>query len=313
MEPYTEEIGRHSIWEFRLTRRALSGSDAAMASRPDPIELADDLQVVEREASAGSGTTGSWSRADLATAMVAEPTTTWRSIPGRVTFPWPQVEDPARGGARVVVKRFDRDRGWLGRLGRDPARVEYEALDALTRMGLPVPPPVLHARSQRLGRSMVLMGEVPHQRSLRQAIAADPDPVGRARREALRLAELAARLHGGGWYHRDLYLQHVVEREGDGELVLLDLGRARRERRPRERWFHKDLSALHLSGGEGYREALLGELLPEYFRLRGLSAADLPAWEQAIRRRSARVLARTPRHVDSGTREGVDGGGAPTD
>lgn len=311
MEPYTEEIERHSIWEFRLTSRALSGSDAAMPPRPDPIQLASDLQVVEREAGSDSRSAGRWSRAELASAMGAEPETTWRAIPGRVTFPWPQGAQPSPPGGRVVVKRFDRVRSWLGRLGPDPARAEYDALMALFSLGLPVPEPILHARSPRLERSMVLMGEVPHRRSLRQAIAADPDPVHRARAEALRLAELAARLHGAGWYHRDLYLQHVVEREGDGELVLLDLGRARRERRPRARWFQKDLSALHLSGGEEYREALLGELLPEYFRLRALSPAALPAWERAIRRRSARVLARLPRHVDEGTREGAEGDGAP--
>ncbi len=306
MEPYTSEIERHSIWEFRLTGCALSGSDEAMASRPDPIPLTDDLQVVEWEASLGSHSAGRWTRAELASAMGAEPTTTWRSIPGRVTFPWPQAPTPSPSSARVVIKRFDRAQGWLGRRSPDPARAEYEALVALCGLGIPVPQPILHARSPRLGRSMVLMEEVPHRRSLRQAIAADADPVHRARAEALRLAELAARLHGAGWYHRDLYLQHLVEREGDGELVLLDLGRARWGRRPRARWFQKDLSALHLSGAEDYREALLGELLPEYFRLRGLSSAALPAWERAIRRRSARVLARHPRHVDTGTREGAD-------
>lgn len=311
MEPYTEEIERHSIWEFRLTSCALTGSDAAMAPRPDPIPLAADLQVVDWEASAGSGSTGRWSREQLASAMGAEPSTTWRSVPGRVTFPWPQGAEPPRPGGRVVVKRFDRERGWLGHPRTDPARTEHEALVALREVGIPVPTPILHAHSPRLGRSMVLMGEVPHRRSLRQAIAADPDPLHRARAEALRLAELAARLHGAGWYHRDLYLQHVVEREGDGELVLLDLGRARWGRRPRSRWFQKDLSALHLSGGEEYREALLGELLPEYFRLRALSPRALPAWERAIRRRSARVLARLPRHVDTGTREGAEGGRAP--
>ncbi|MGB0332501.1 MAG: hypothetical protein ACPGPE_11870, partial [Planctomycetota bacterium] len=162
-----------------------------MTARLDPIQLAGDLQVVEREEGSDSRWAGRWSRLELASAMGAEPETTWRAIPGRVTFPWPQGAQASPPGGRVVVKRFDRERGWLGRPRPDPARAEYDALVALRELGLPVPEPILHAHSPRLERSMVLMGEVPHRRSLRQAIAAEADPMARARAEARRLAELA--------------------------------------------------------------------------------------------------------------------------
>ncbi len=281
------------------------------------MHLASGLRVVDAGGDLDPGaaaTAAGWSRAELVAIMRAAPAETWRSVPGRVTFPWPQGAPTSPDALGVVVKRFDRGSGWLSRLAADPAGCEFRALEGLQGLGIPVPEPILHAWSPELGRSMVLMAEVPHRRSLRQAIAAAPDPVAKAKAEALQLAELAARLHGAGWYHRDLYLQHVVEHGGDGSLVLLDLGRARCERRPRARWFQKDLSALYLSGGEEYREALLGVLLPEYFRRRGLPVADLAGWEQAIRRRSARVWARTPRHVDPGTREGAADprGGGPT-
>ena len=275
-----------------------------MAPRPDPVHLASDLRVADAGGDLDPPAAGGWSRAELVSILGAEPAETWRSVPGRVTFPWPQGVAAASSVSRVVVKRFDRGTGWRSRLAKDPAQCEFRALHGLRGLGIPVPAPVLHAWSPALGRSIVIMGEVPHRRSLRQAIAADPDPVARAKAEALQLAELAARLHGAGWYHRDLYLQHVVEHEDDGSLVLLDLGRARWERSPRVRWFQKDLSALHVSGGVEYREALLEALLGEYFRLRRLPDADLAGWKRAIRRRSARVLARRPRHVDPGTREG---------
>lgn len=303
MEPYTEEIERPSIWEFRLTSHALSGSDARMASRPDSDRLAADLRVVGQDGAPAAGAVGGWSREGILEALLAEPTDTWRTIPGRVTFPWRQGDaDP--GGRGSVIKRFDTARGLRGRWAADPARREFEALRRLRDLGLPVPEPVLHAQSVSLGRSMLIMDEVRHTRSLRQAIAADDDPLARAHAEGVRLAALVGELHGSGWYHRDLYLQHVVEREGDGALVLLDLGRARHQRQPRPRWFHKDLAALHVSAGAAYRDALLGALLPEYFRARQLPVADLAAWERAILRRSARVGARIPRHGDPGTREG---------
>ena len=276
-----------------------------MASPSDPAKLVSDLLVVDAGGASASGSAGGWSRAAVVAAMEAAPAETWRCIPGRVTFPWPQRAGASPVGSRHVVKRFEVPRGPRAWLAGDPAQREFEALRDLRVLGLPVPEPILRARSRALGRSMVVMAEVPHRQSLRQAIAADRDPLARARAEAPRLAELAARLHGAGWYHRDLYLQHVVEREGDGGLVLLDLGRARQQRRPRARWFRKDLAALFLSGAPEYREVLLGALLPEYFRLRDLPIRELPRWERAIRARSARALARTPRHVDPGTREGA--------
>ena len=75
-------------------------------------------------------------------------------------------------------------------------------------------------------------------------------------------------------------------------------------RHVRARWFQKDLAAIHVSAGEGYRDALLEALLPEYLRLRGLPPEALGPWDRAVRRRSARMAARVPRVTDPETREG---------
>ena len=122
MEPYTQEIEQPSIWEFRLTGHAPSGSDGYMAPRPDPDRLAADLQVVDQNGATATGSVGAWSRAEIAEALALDPTRTWRTISGRVTFPWPQGEaDP--GGRGSVIKRFDAARGLRGRWAAASARI----------------------------------------------------------------------------------------------------------------------------------------------------------------------------------------------
>jgi len=183
VEPYTEEIEPHSIWEFRWTGRDLCGFDATAGSRPDLIQLAGDLRVVEREApsrpSPGRGRAG-LHRCGL-----------HRCGPSR-RGPGVRSRDgsPARGprgrtlrgpGPRFLAQRPDRVRGWTGDGRRTPPR--------------------RRARPSGLSRPWA-------SRSPRRA----SPPV--ARGEALPLAELAARLHSARWDLRDLHLQHVVERQG---------------------------------------------------------------------------------------------------
>jgi len=106
------------------------------------------------------------------------------------------------------------------------------------------------------------------------------------------------RLHEKGWYHRDLYLQHFVLR--GQELVLLDVGRARRKRAVRERWFEKDLAALLHSTPRvvGARERL--RFLVRYLDARGIEARlQRRVWLARIVRRAGRMAAHVPRHGET--------------
>jgi tRNA A-37 threonylcarbamoyl transferase component Bud32 len=143
------------------------------------------------------------------------------------------------------------------------------------------------------------MALVPHAESLRQRLARAP---GDAARFADELAELVARLHGAGWYHRDLYLEHVVIEAPTERLVLLDLARARSERAPRRRWFVKDLGAL--ASTPGLDEAARCRFFDAYCELRGIPPRARAAWVRSTLARARRIARHAPRHVDPATREG---------
>jgi len=200
-----------------------------------------------------------------------------RRAPGRETF---LGRGPA--GEPAVIKRYD------GRAGL----VERENLVALARAGLPVPA-ALGARAR--GRSsLVAMAFVPHAQTLRD-LAAEVAPAERARR-AGELLDLVVALHGAGWYHRDLYLEHFLVRADDGRLVLIDVGRARRRRRPRRRWLVKDLAALLHSTppAVGPRERL--RFLARYLDARGVEGRRARRrWLRAVVAKERRMAAHPPR------------------
>ena len=230
-----------------------------------------------------------------------------RRMPGRETLAWPS------DGSALVVKRFrggeTRD-WWYERLRgavRSPARREGENLRDLASDGLPVPRWVAWVeergalrrasprRAPRDARSGVVMAAVPHRRTLQEVLAAGSGPERRAWLD--RLADLVARLHAKGWIHRDLYLHQVVV-DGDRDLVLLDVGRARRSRRlPRRRWHVKDLAALHLSAPGSVTAAERLRTLQRYLRARGLEGPVRP-WVRSVVRKARRLSAHVPRHVD---------------
>lgn len=219
-----------------------------------------------------------------------------RSLPGRQTFlaQAPQAED---GEPCWVVKRFDTRRMRRGLAERlsprrpSPARREAEAARALATLGLDVPRPL--GVLERGARSLLVLERVPYVETLEQRAARAPRP--ERRRLAARLARCVARLHGAGWYHRDLYLCHWLVALPD-RLVLIDLGRARRADRPRSRWFVKDLAALDASapGAVGERERLA--FLLRYLRERGLPAGVRARRLAArVRRKAIRLVAHRPR------------------
>ncbi len=218
----------------------------------------------------------------------AEPPRYMRRVAGRETFAWPAETGLS---APYVVKRT---------LARGAGAREFRVLDALARDGFAVPRALAWCEERaflRSGRSCVVMERIPHASTLRERLAVS-DPAER-RRWSDALLDLVVRLHERGWYHRDLYLQHVVVREDHGEpaeLVLLDVGRARHEVAPRTRWFVKDLAALLHSTPRavGARERLC--FLAAYLDRRGITRrSDRRRWLARIDSKERKMAAHTPK------------------
>ena len=252
-----------------------------------------------------------------------EPRAWLRRMPGRETF-LVDLEDPQAPGtldvdgdavgleleARlpVVVKRFEasdakeaRAELLRGRLPRSCAQREAENLSGLLSVGVPVPLPLFWCESG--AASLVLIEYLPHRFTLRGLLEAGAPESESLVRE---LAELVARMHAAGWYHRDLYLEHVVVLDGEqgSRLALLDAGRARFAKRPRRRWFVKDLAAL-LSSAPASAERLARLFYAHYSRAL-LAAQGGPGlartraarrrFARRVERRAERMRAHVPRH-----------------
>ena len=154
---------------------------------------------------------------------------------------------------RVFVKRWDFDRleVWLrGALKWNfpvfSGPRELDNLLALAAAGLRVPVPLAAGERTRglRRRSFLAMRELEGT----PLDAAPPPATPRARHDLVRqVAALVARLHGSGFWHKDLYLGNVL-RAPDGSLGLLDCERVEhRASGPPLRWRVKDLAALDLS------------------------------------------------------------------
>lgn len=217
--------------------------------------------------------------------LQGEPGEALRKVPGRDTY---AVKGPA--GAHWVVKRY------TGRwLGASPARREHQALEELQRAGLRVPTAVGFFDGD--GRSVVAMERVESDVDLREAL----HEVAPSLLEPLiaRLLELVLALHGRGWHHRDLYLHHILI-DPEGDLVLIDLGRARRPRWVRRRWFAKDLAALLLWAPDEVSASLRLRFLARYMDAMGISSRRARrSFASDILRRRDRMARHEPRHGES--------------
>ena len=193
---------------------------------------------------------------------------------------------------------------------RSPARREAENLAGLASAGIPVPAALAYWESvprgltrpgSRFQGSLLLMEYLPHRETLRDLVwAKDP----RARELLRELAGIVGGMHGAGWYHRDLYMEHVILAERG--LVILDAGRARRQDRPLSRWFAKDLAALWTSRAPGLSKRANMQFLGYWGRAFGnatlgrpLVDKELRAWLPLIERRGRKLLDHAPRHVHS--------------
>jgi tRNA A-37 threonylcarbamoyl transferase component Bud32 len=230
----------------------------------------------------------------------AQPERWLRIVPRRRTFLWPQ--DP-----EVVAKVYDgrdplealRER-FRGGPARSPGRREAENLVELARDGFPVPRASGWCEEaapawRRSAFSAVWMERVAHDETLRQL--AEREPREAVARWLVELAAVVSRLHARGWYHRDLYLEHWIV--AGGRLVLLDAGRARRERRPRERWFVKDVAALLHSCPRGVGDRARLRFLARYLDGRGVSGrAERRGFARAVLAKARRIAAHEPRFED---------------
>jgi len=227
-----------------------------------------------------------------------------RRLPGRETFLWPET-DP-----RLVVKRTLREprrEELVARLHGDPRSAgerEFRNLAGLAADGIPVPRPLGWVAEHGASgwRSLVVMEYVPHAETLEERLGGCPPDERQRWREVL--VRHVIRLHAAGWYHRDLYLCHwILPAAEDGrELVLLDVGRARKRRRPRRRWFVKDLGALLHSTPAAVPSSDRVRFAIHYLDARDVHDADeRRAWLRDVERRRRQIAAHVPRHGEAPT------------
>lgn len=209
-----------------------------------------------------------------------------RAVPGRETY---GVQGPR--GAHWVVKRFSS--GWIF---SSPAKREFNALLALRTLGTPVPNPV--AFIERGRRSILAMERISSAATLREELAVAPK--AESKRLFSQLLVLLVSLHRGGWHHRDLYLHHILI-DAEGELRLIDLGRARRPRWIRRRWFAKDLAALLLWTPRVVSDQERLRFMVRYMNgMEMLGRGERRRFLLDVLSRRERMVRHRPRHGESG-------------
>jgi len=138
------------------------------------------------------------------------------------------------------------------------------------------------------------MERVESEATLREALH---EPDGGALIQLIdRLLGLVLALHVRGWHHRDLYLHHILI-DSEGELVLIDLGRARRPRWMRRRWLAKDLAALLLWTPDEVGVNLRLRFLARYMNGMGINGRRVRRrFAEDVLRRRSRMARHRPRH-----------------
>jgi tRNA A-37 threonylcarbamoyl transferase component Bud32 len=230
---------------------------------------------------------------DLLPLLLAPASDVLRSGPHRDTFAW-QIE----GGETIIVKRYSSRRvgeavrqRLLGRDSSSPGEHEYEVLCSLRELQIRVPRPL--GTCTEGPRSLVAMERLAPLVTLREHLTANPQ----AAEDLLpRVLDLVTRFHGAGWYHRDLYLDHLVLAGAGEELYLIDLERARRDPRPRRRWFVKDLAALWHSTPAAVSGRSALRFLSRWLDAHGVDGRRARrGWLRSVLAKERRMAAHTPR------------------
>ncbi len=204
------------------------------------------------------------------------------------------------GGDSLVVKKYH-SRGPIAnirrRVGNSQARQEWLNLHKARAAGVRVPEPVAMGAGGRCEylATIEVAGARPLIEILRRGGEAD------ARRGGLmaRLAGLCAEMHDAGIVHRDLHLGNFLVSGDSGDLVLIDLHRAKFVERVERRDAARDLGQLMYSLSLVAPKEIRAQLLDEYVRMRRIEAPNFAeaAWIEARmwgrrhqRRRTRRCL-----------------------
>jgi hypothetical protein len=220
---------------------------------------------------------------------------TLRDADGLHTFYLKRFSDPP-ASARRQVRRS-------GTGAISVAGLEWAWINRLAREGIPCVRPVAFAeefRGSREVRSAILTEAVSGDSLERWA--ARWTRADHATVHALIgvLAKLVARLHTGGYVHRDLYLSHIYFDPAaplDDALCLIDLQRMIRPTVNLRRWIVKDLAALNYSASLMRREATRpSDLVSLADRLRWLKLyLGAVKLDGSARRLAYRVIGKTLR------------------
>ncbi|MEO1999111.1 MAG: lipopolysaccharide kinase InaA family protein [Planctomycetaceae bacterium] len=130
------------------------------------------------------------------------------------------------------------------------ARNEWEAILAFHRAGIPTMTPVAYGTSGN--QSLLLTAALDACDCLANRLPEweQPDSHTRIPRQILLdVAHTTRSMHGANLHHQDFYLYHLLVRREQtaGEIVVIDLGRARWLPRLGPRWIVKDLAQLNYS------------------------------------------------------------------
>jgi len=177
---------------------------------------------------------------------------------------------------------------------------DFAAAMALAERGVATSRPISYGQEPAApgkGRSFVMLQELPQAEALERllpqwqknkktyAMLAD-------KKELIgKLAELVGRLHGQGFFHRDLYLSHIFlcrNEAGEERLCLIDLQRVFRPKFYQRRWRIKDLAQLYYSAGGFFSRADMLRFLREYARIVHLQATD-KTLARAVWRKAQRI------------------------
>ena len=146
----------------------------------------------------------------------------------------------------------------MGRRSASPAHIEWDAIGMLRKTGFDVPEPVAFGENISLlgcpRQSFIVTREVKGPQLDHLLANGYPNPNGVSERQARDqvlndVAGMVRRFHSTGFYHKDLYLCHLIVTDDPrwGRPYFIDLERVDRDFPPRRRWFVKDLAAMNHS------------------------------------------------------------------
>ena len=168
------------------------------------------------------------------------------------------LDDPNGPPVRVFIKRYGpvsfkkRLTQWFWHCGESQGYRDFRNTLALARIGIAVPRAISYGQAPQPHRgSFSIAQALPDGVSLEKLFAdLPPDHAvneSKGRRTLTRMmAELARRMHGAGFYHRDFYACHLFlchDTQGT-YLAVLDLQRVFQPRWRHRRWAVKDLGQL---------------------------------------------------------------------